>query len=301
MDNAPVNIESVKARLKNIAKESHRDFDAVLLQFFQERFLYRLSISMFRDTFILKGGLLLLVQNMSRFRPTKDVDLLGVKVKNDIEYVKTILVQVLAVDCNDSIEYHHETMAVSKIREDADYEGIRVKVDAAFGNIRKKLTIDIGFGDTIIPEAREFSFPVLLGMPAPELKCYSFESVIAEKFQAIVWLNYLTSRMKDFYDIYYLSQNYTFESEILKKAIEVTFYNRATQLENYKIIFDSKYRNEKEKHIQWNAFILKNKIHAPSFPEVTAALEKFISPLFMFKPGDGNYFWSPKRMQWKTM
>jgi predicted nucleotidyltransferase component of viral defense system len=272
-------ISSIKARIKDIAKKTNRDNDALLLQFFQERFLYRLSISDYKENFILKGGLLLLVQEISRFRPTKDMDFLGSGITNNEQNLKSIISKIISIPSDDHVLFLKDSIETSRIKEDADYEGIRCKITAKLGNIKKKVILDIGFGDVIIPEAKEFDFPVILDFSHPIIKAYSFETVIAEKFQAIVWLNYQTSRMKDFFDIYYLIQNCKINYTILSSAIQETFRHRQTDLKNIRIIFSSDYINNKDKAIQWDAFVKKNKLNAPTFSEILENIKNVLTPI----------------------
>ena len=194
-------VASIRARLRNIAKQSGRDVDAVLLQYFQERFLYRMSISEFSEKFILKGALLLLVNNIDRFRPTKDIDLLGRRITSDLDSITRAMKKIGTIEYDDGVACLSESLQAHIIKEGAQYEGVRIKIDLTLGNIRKRLTVDIGFGDAMIDEPVKLEFPVLLDMPSPKLQCYHLETIIAEKFQAIVWLNFQTSRMKDIFDL----------------------------------------------------------------------------------------------------
>jgi len=152
---------SIRVKLMNIAREDNIDFDALLLRYFQERLLYRLSISDFSDRFILKGGLLLICLKMPKYRPTKDIDFLADQVKNDINEIKNIFSNIAGISCNDGVKFIPSSISSERIKEDADYEGIRLKIDATLDQARKKLQIDIGFGDIIIPESTQMEFPSL--------------------------------------------------------------------------------------------------------------------------------------------
>jgi predicted nucleotidyltransferase component of viral defense system len=197
--------ESIRGRLKNIARETKRDFDAVLLHFFQERFLYRLSISEFRENFILKGALLLMIKSITPFRPTKDIDFMGRGIDGDSNRIKRIFKKIANISGNDGVRFESEDVEAQVIMAGTEYVGVRIKLKAVMGSIRKKMIMDVGFGDMLIDEPEELNFPVLLNFPSPKIRCYSFETVIAEKFQAMVWLNFQTSRLKDFFDILYLA------------------------------------------------------------------------------------------------
>lgn len=200
--NIPV---SVSERLKNIARESGKAFDSLILLYFQERFLYRLSISDFKDNFVLKGGLFLFSQTGFKSRPTKDVDFLAKQIANDIEKLHSSFIGICSIDVpSDGVVFLVEEMTTERIKEDADYEGVRIKVTALLGRIRKVLQFDIGFGDVVVPKPQLIEYPVLLDMEMPRVQAYSKESVISEKFEAMISLSVMNSRMKDFYDIYTL-------------------------------------------------------------------------------------------------
>ncbi len=188
---------SIRARLMNIARAEGVDFDALLLRYFQERFLYRLSISEFSDHLVLKGGLLLICLKMPKSRPTKDIDFLAEQVKNDPVELENILREIVEISCDDGVRFNTSSVTSERIKEDADYEGIRLKVDATLGQARKRLQMDIGFGDIIIPEAKLMDFPTLLEEKPPKFKVYSIESIISEKFEAMVKLAVVNSRMSD--------------------------------------------------------------------------------------------------------
>ena len=213
----------IRARIMNIAKAEGVDFDALLLRYFQERFLYRLSISEFSDHLVLKGGLLLICLKIPRLRPTKDIDFLAEQVKNDPVELENIFREIVEIPCDDGVKFNASSVTSEYIKENADYEGIRLKVDVTLGQARKKLQMDIGFGDIIIPEAKIMDFPTLLGGKPPKLKVYPIESIISEKFEAMVKLAVINSRMKDFYDVYSLSLSHNFQGNRLKEAIESTF------------------------------------------------------------------------------
>src|SRR4030066_571229 len=168
---------SIRARLTNIAKETKRDFDALLLQYFQERFLYRLSISPYRSVFVLKGALLFLVYEMPFLRPTKDVDFLVRSKSKDIGTIKGMIQDIARVDAQDGVRFFPESVSLESVMEDADYEGIRVKIHGSLDKARKTLQIDIAFGDVLVAGRVEMEFPVLLDdQLVPRLKVYSKES-----------------------------------------------------------------------------------------------------------------------------
>ena len=193
---------SVHQRLLNKARESSRTFNELLQHFAIERFIYRLSKSPHADRFVLKGALMLWAWSGPMSRPTMDIDLLGT-IENSLEVITAIMknVCVMAVEM-DGLFFNASTVTAARITEDADYKGVRIRLLGNLGNARVSLQIDIGFGDVIIPGHCKVAYPSLLDFPSPELNGYTMESTIAEKFQAMVKLGTLNSRMKDFYDIY---------------------------------------------------------------------------------------------------
>lgn len=272
---------SIRAKLMNIARAEKIDFDFLLLRYFQERFLYRLAISEFSDRFILKGGLLLICLKMPMSRPTKDIDFLAKEIKNDPVELEHIFRSITAISCNDGVKFISSSLISEQIKENADYEGIRIKIDATLGQARKKLQMDIGFGDVIIPRAMQMEFPTLLEEKPPMIKVYSIESIISEKFEAMVKLAMLNSRIKDFYDIYTLSVSYNFQSDRLKKAIESTFYRRKTSIPDSPLIFRLEFHRDEEKQRQWSAFLRKSRLHDVNqgFNEIMERVTSFLKPI----------------------
>ncbi len=202
---------SIRARLLNLLKKTGENYNAVLLRFFQERFLARLGSSAYREHFVLKGGLLLLNQHITTFRPTVDIAMLGVAISNNPERLSTVIKEIAVIELNDGVQFDTDTMTIHVIKEDAEYEGLRFTFGVRLGTIRSRMQLDIGFGDVVpIPFTKSALPSLLADFSVPELLFYPLESVIAEKFQAIVYLGLASSRMKDFYDIIFLAENNAF-------------------------------------------------------------------------------------------
>jgi hypothetical protein len=191
--------ESVKARLKKIAVAENKPFNYILMHYFIERLLYRLSVSPYAGNFILKGGLLLYTVFNNKARTTRDIDLLAEKIGNTPDELLRIFTEIARLPGGDAVSYDTKTITVERIKEDADYEGIRLKLTGYLDRSCHVLQFDIGFGDVVIPKPVMMTYPSLLDMEAPRLKAYTLESVIAEKFQAGVYLAEANGRMKDFY------------------------------------------------------------------------------------------------------
>ncbi len=272
---------SVHQHLLNKARESSRPFNELLQYFAIERFIYRLSKSPHADRFILKGALMFPAWSGSTSRPTMDIDLLG-KIDNRLEVIVSVMKDVCRMDVEaDGMSFNAETVTAARITEDAEYEGVRVRIQGSLGRARVSLQIDIGFGDVIVPGPGRVAYPALLDFPAPELNGYTMESTIAEKFQTMVKLGVLNSRMKDFHDIWMLSRMFDFRGEILAEAIRATFEQRGTRLDSVPVIFHTIVREDEGKQIQWRGFIRKTKLtEAPEdFKEVVDRLADFLSPI----------------------
>ena len=294
---------SVRAKITNIARAEGIDFDALLLRYFQERFLYRLAISKFSDRFVLKGGLLLICLKIPAVRPTKDIDFLAEQVKNDPADVEHIFRDIAKVTCDDRIKFSSSSITTERIKEDAGYEGIRLKIEATLGQARKRLQMDIGFGDIIIPEAKVIEFPTLLEEKPPRVKVYSIESIISEKFEAIVKLAMANSRMKDFYDVYSLSLSHSFQGRRLKKAVETTFQKRKTPIPDNPMVFRTEFYENKERQKQWTAFLRKLRLHDinQEFSEIMKRIINFLEPV-VISIGDRTRIdksWDPIIGCWK--
>jgi hypothetical protein len=182
-------------------------------------------------------------------RPTMDIDLLG-KIDNRLETITNAIRDICMIRVEeDGVTFASETVEAVRITEDAEDEGVRVRIRGSLGNAQVSLQIDIGFGDVIVPEPETISYPSILGFPAPKLKGYTMDSTIAEKFQAMVKLGILNSRMKDFYDIWIMSRIFDFKGEVLAKAVEKTFENRKTPINLNAAIFDASFGKDQEKAV----------------------------------------------------
>jgi len=206
---SPRNIPaSVRQRILNRAKSDRRPFNELLQYYAMERFLYRLSQSTHADRFILKGALMLRVWRSPELRPTMDIDMLGRTSNREADIIAQIR-DILSMDVEaDGLAFDADSIQAERITEDADYEGIRIH------SARINMQVDIGFGDVVYPKPEKAELPTMLDSPAPRLLCYSRESSIAEKFETMVKLGVLNSRMKDFYDIWLLSRQFDFDDSI---------------------------------------------------------------------------------------
>lgn len=202
---------SVRARLLRLARERGEDFQLVLTRYANERLLYRLATSGHASRFVLKGAALFTIWTGEPHRATRDVDLLGFGDPSE-DHLRAVFADILAVEVDDDgVRFDESTLDVGPIREEQDYGGVRVVLIAQVTNAKVRLQVDVGFGDAITPDAMNVDFPPLLDFPAPNLRAYPRETVVAEKLEAMVKLGQANSRMKDFYDLAVLSQTFAFE------------------------------------------------------------------------------------------
>lgn len=274
-------VVSVRQRLLNSARSRKEDFQLLLIRFGIERLLYRLQSSEQGRRFILKGAMLFEIWGGRSHRPTRDVDLLG---RGEISTAR--LAHLFQEVCQSSVEddgliFRAETVTAEPIKEDQEYEGIRVRLQARLGNARIPLQVDIGFGDVVTPAPLEVDYPCLLDFPAPRLYVYPRETVVAEKYQAMVALGMANSRMKDFYDLCVLAKKFEFSGSVLCRAIRATFARRKTDLpQQLPVALTPEFSGDRTKATQWNAFLRKNGLTAPvaSLGDVSDFLQQFLVP-----------------------
>jgi predicted nucleotidyltransferase component of viral defense system len=220
---------SVRVRLQNLARERNQPFDMLLTRYVLERFLYRLSSSRHRERFILKGAVLLTTWFDDPLRATRDLDLLGTGDPDPVALLN-IFREICAIDAADAVMFDVSSFNLERIRNETEYGGLRIKGNATVDGARVRVLIDIAFGDATEPGLEDTDLPVLLDFPSPRLRSYRRETVIAEKFQAMVMLGRANSRMKDYYDIWILSRSYEFKGDALARAIAATFARRKTTI-----------------------------------------------------------------------
>ncbi|RKY81472.1 hypothetical protein DRQ07_03965 [candidate division KSB1 bacterium] len=296
------NVEaSIRARLLNLSRMTGENYNAVLLRFFQERFLTRLGMSKYKEYFVLKGGLLLSIQRITIFRPTVDIDMLGAGISNDPEHLSTAIKEIARIELDDGVYFNTDTITLSVIKEDAEYEGLRFTLVVRLGKIKSRIQIDIGFGDAVpLSYTKKALPPMLPGLFTSEILLYPLESVISEKYQAIVYLGSATSRMKDYYDILFLAENHAFILKKLKMAIEATFTRRETDIGSRFFIYRSDYISEKEK--MWKVFLNKIGIERRvDFSQVIKMIKEFLEPVIEADKKEENLIWDSKVWSWRDI
>lgn len=268
---------SVRAKLLNKARSEKLEFNHLLTRFGLERMLYRLSVSDYRDQFLLKGALLFDLWFDIPHRPTRDADFLGF-CSTELPQIESIFRKICSIDVDDGVYFKANTVQASKIRKDARYAGVRVTFLGILDNARCPIQVDIGFGDVVTPRADLVEYPLFLtDLPQPKLLTYSRYTVVAEKFEAIVSLGIANSRMKDYFDLWILSKHCEFDNDILKQAIHATFNRRNTALQT-DVPFgltEAFYQNT-QKQTQWKAFIKKNDLDVIALEEVIECLKEFL-------------------------
>ncbi|MBI1900101.1 MAG: nucleotidyl transferase AbiEii/AbiGii toxin family protein [Planctomycetia bacterium] len=248
-----------------------------------ERFLYRLARSRYSQKFVLKGALMFNAWGAPESRPTKDIDLLA-RMTNRIDVIARVVRDVCSQPVeSDGLIFDQESIEgiKIKIKEAADYSGVRVTLNAFLEKARVRLQIDVGFGDVIVPRAEKISYPTILDFPAPNLAGYTRETAIAEKFEAMVKLAQINSRMKDFFDIWLLSRQFDFNGKLFAKAVATTFAKRKTPINPDAVALTQAFGEDAAKKSQWQAFLRRSRIaDAPqTFSAVVAAVAAFLLPV----------------------
>lgn len=259
---------SVRQRLANLARRRKEDFGLLLTKYALERLLFRISKSEFQQVFVLKGALLFELWTEEAHRPTRDADFLA-HGDNDLNRFESIFrsISSLAV-AEDGMSFDPATVKAQRIKENEDYEGIRVTFIGYLERARIPVQIDIGFGDTITPPPVETPFPTILNGPAPLLLAYPKETVVAEKFEAMVKLGIANTRMKDFHDLRALSRLFSFNGPLLAQAIRRTFERRQSRLPTTATpptAFTAEFFDDESKRRQWESFNLKNRLYIEQF------------------------------------
>lgn len=273
--------KSVRSRLLNIARRQNIFFQTILTRYFQERLLYRISQTKYRDHFYLKGGALMYAYERFAARPTLDIDFLGKNISNDGGRIQSAFREICAVPCReDGVYFDINRITTHDITEFKDYHGIRLGIPVTMDTISQTLTMDIGFGDTVTPSPVTLHYPLLLeGLPEANILAYSIETVIAEKMHAIIDLADQSSRLKDYYDLYHLLTSFSFDGTVLVEAIQSTFRNRHTFYSAHTKFFRDDFPENAQMQTRWIAFLKKSTIKCDiTFSDVVKWLQKALLP-----------------------
>ena len=291
---------SLQQKLRNHAKTTGDDVALVLIRYINERFLYRLSLSPDRDRFILRGATLFTLWNPEPHRATRDLDLMA-SGETSPEAIRRMITMACSTPVEpDGVSFLPETMRLETRTEGRAYQGFHLEITATLGTARPRLEIDIAVGEAVVPPPLEVKLPVLLSMPSPRLHAYQKETTVAEKCEALVSLGLPNTRMKDFYDLWYLCRTFPFSGTLLANALEATFTRRNTPFPGHGLptALTAEFASDALKDRQWNAFLGKSRLtaQAPGLSPVIASLREFLQPL-LEALADNKPFarhWSPE-------
>ncbi len=273
--------KSIRTKLLNVAKKENIFYQTILTRYFQERFLYRMSQTRYRNNFYLKGGALMYAYERFAARPTLDIDFLGNNISNEGTSIIAAFKEISSVPFEeDGVIFDVEHITAQNITEFKDYHGIRLSIPVKMDSIAQVLTMDIGFGDVVTPSPVNLDFPILLEhLPCANILAYSLETVIAEKMHAIIDLADQSSRMKDYYDLHRILKEEKYDSEVLQEAIIRTFENRHTPYDENTMFFRKDFGINQQMGARWKAFMRKiTKATDLSFSEVVAFIQETLRP-----------------------
>lgn len=273
---------SVRQRLLNVSRERGEEFQFILNRFLLERLVARIARSRHADRFVLKGAMLFSLWTERPHRATKDLDLLGMG-ENSVEGMIEAFREICRDDdATDGVVFDTENFEGTRIKEDQDYEAVRLRLPATLGTARLRAQIDIGFGDAIHPAPELVEYPSLIDLEPARIRAYPREAVIAEKFQAMVALGIANSRMKDFFDIWTLIETFPFDAVVLSEALRATFERRGTMLPTTApLALSDEFAEDQTKQAQWVAFLRKGRLSEPTvgLDLVVSAIRRFLMPL----------------------
>jgi hypothetical protein len=283
---------SVRARLLQRSRDQRTDFQILLTRYALERLLYRLSRSEHRNRFVLKGAMLFVTWVEAPFRPTRDLDLLGYGDNSPQAIGDTFRAILTQPVDDDGVAFDVDGLEVAPIREDLEYGGVRVRTQATIAGARIPIQVDVGFGDAITPGPIEIDYPALLDAPAPHLRAYPIETVVAEKFHALAVRGITNSRLKDYYDLWLIANTFELDRAPLAAAVRQTFARRETALPQEKPTGLSAAYIETWGD-QWRTFLTRERMAgAPEqLATVVADLERFVLPLI--EDAEGDWRWKP--------
>lgn len=279
MAEAPKNLAaSVKQRLLNMAREQGRAFDVLLVRFALERLLFRLSLSAYRENYILKGGMLVTQWLDHDNRETRDADFLGFG-EAEAEAIKAIFAEIMMTAGNDGLEFDTGALVATAIREEMEYGGIRLRTAAYLERTRIPVTLDIGFGDALADASQSIEYPSLLDMDRPSIRAYPPATVIAEKFQAVVALGLANGRMKDFYDLWAIPKAMSIDEHALDAAIAATFERRGTPVpRDCPVGLSEAMTQDADAQRRWRAYVDSLELPSLNFTEVLDQVWALLAP-----------------------
>ena len=273
---------SIRSRLLAKANNNGPLFQRLMIRFVHERFLYRLSKSKYAGNLVLKGGNLLFIYLGNLSRPTKDIDFLGINIKNDRNYLKEVIKEICDIEVEpDGIEFDTTNILDEEITIKNKYPGVRISLIALISTMRVSLKFDIGFGDIVIPGPDLVELkPLLENFQTALVKAYPLETLFAEKLETMFTKGILNSRMKDYYDLYWLIKTINYNENRLERAIIATFSNRNTEISNERELLKNDLRKNAELNMRWEYFLKEMKEEEMTkFSDVVTEIFTFIDPL----------------------
>lgn len=292
--------KSVRARLLAIANREHIQLEYLLLRYAIERFLYRLGESPYANQFVLKGASVFAVWLGPFCRVTRDVDVEALGDATPSTLIR-LFKEICTVDYpEDGVTFDLDSFTSEEIKKEDKYPGSRLRFLAFVGGARVSLQFDIGVGDSIYPHAENIHYPTLLPHAAPTLKAYPRYTVVAEKFSTMLLRGMLNSRVKDYYDIWLLSESFEFDGQILHEAITRTFIRRQVDIPStFPDSLSSVFATEPKRATQWKSFIraIGHAKTPATFDDAIRQLQTFLAP-FIFKAPIQNLTWSPVLHKW---
>ncbi len=276
---------SVRQRLLNLARKDRQAFDVVLVAFGLERLIYRLSVSKYRDRFVLKGGMLVTLWTEDTGRFTRDVDFLAFG-PDDEDTLKSAISDILSINAEDGLIFDMDSLTATVIREDQVYGGMRLKTTAYLEKTKIPITIDIGFGDALGDPEFEIDYTSLLDFPPATVRAYSPETVIAEKFQAVVALGVVNGRMKDFYDLWAIRRSVDIDPEALRRTIKTTFERRDTAVPKIRPPgLTQEFATDPIKRTQWSAYAEATELEDISLAKIVDDIWAWLEPVCLLVQG----------------
>lgn len=286
--------QSIKQRLLNLSRQTNETYNTLLVRFAVERLLYRLSVSRHNEDFVLKGAMLFAAWTSTPHRSTRDVDFLGTGISSAGRIAEAFREICSLTVPEDGLTFDLSNLTVRPIREDNSHDGLRALIPVRLGTARIPLQVDVGFGDSVVPAAQWLEFRAMLDLPSPRVRTYPAETVIAEKFDAMLARGMSNSRLKDYLDLAVLSRTMRFSRATLREAIAATLAKRGHEIpDELPTGLTDAFWLDHSKQVQWLAFLRKTSSRDRSaLSDVVAELRVFFAPL-LGAAKDGDEHWTP--------
>ena len=294
-------------RLLNHAKQHGDDYQRVLTRYAIERLLFRLSQTEAAEHYVLKGAMLFITWPEHVFRPTGDLDLLG-KGDPDPVTITELFARICEVESpNDGITFDSATLKVEPVRETDKYQGAQVTLKGELAGAVIHVQVDIGFGDHVYPPPTRQTFPSLLpDMPAANILMYPPETVLAEKFEALIRFGEANGRVKDFHDLWVTTRTFPFDLPSLVEAVGGTLRRRETAIpDEMPVGLTEDFARIVEERGLWSGFLRRNppNFQPPPFADLQAELRRFFGPIIasLAVPEGAKGRWDPDGGAWHAL